>query len=263
VDDGDAAGVFLRNAALALRRRRAPFVLCYHGLGRPGPGEDEHGLLLDPALFAAHLDVLVEAGYRLVTARELWATVEDRGPAKAAGLGAITFDDGLRDTMRQATEMLAARGAVGTLYAPTALLGHDHPDLPGRPLVDAGELRALADAGWEIGSHGVTHVDLTAAAPADADRELRDSRDALAEVLGAPPAGIAYPFGRHTPATDEATRRAGYAYACACAGAGPWRPYAVPREPVFPSTTALRLRVKAAGLYGPVHVLRGRHPAPR
>jgi len=50
----------------------------------------------------------------------------------------------------------------------------------------------------------------------------------------------------------RAAERAGYEYACACAGAGPWRRYEVPRETVSSSTTAKRLRAKAAGLYGPV-----------
>jgi peptidoglycan/xylan/chitin deacetylase (PgdA/CDA1 family) len=255
---GGLAATFARNAVSALRGHRPPFVLCYHGLGDPATDEDPHGLLLSPSRFAAQLDALLEAGYRLVTAGELWDAVQHGGPRAARGLGAVTFDDGLRDTMALATQMLLARGATGTAYVSPALLGREHPDLPGHAIMDADEVRAMAAQGIEVGAHSSTHLDL-AAAPADAaERELHESRAALSDILGTPVLGMAYPFGRYTPETIAAARRAGYRYACACAGTGPWRPYEVPREPVFPSTSPRRLRVKAQGLYGPVHALQRR-----
>jgi peptidoglycan/xylan/chitin deacetylase (PgdA/CDA1 family) len=253
---GAIATTFARNAVGALRGHRPPFVLCYHGLGEPAPDGDPHGLMLAPATFAAQLDALIDAGYRLVTAGELWDVVQRGGPRAARGLGAVTFDDGLRETMTLATEMLLSRGARGTAYVPAALLGRPHPDLPAQRIVDADELRAMAAEGIEVGAHTATHLDLAATDGATAERELRDSREALSDLLARPVSGMAYPFGRYTPETVAATRRAGYTYACACGGAGPWRPYELPREPVFPSTSQRRLRVKAQGLYGPVHALR-------
>jgi peptidoglycan/xylan/chitin deacetylase (PgdA/CDA1 family) len=255
---GGVAATFARNAVGALRGRRPPFVLCYHGLGDADPAGDPHGLMLSPAAFGAQLDALLDAGYRLVTAAELWSAVERGGPRAARGLGAVTFDDGLRETMALATEMLRARGATGTAYIPSALLGREHPDLAGHQIVTADEVRTMAAEGIEVGAHSATHLDLAAADPALAERELHESRAVLTELLGAPVPGVAYPFGRYTPETIAAARRAGYAYACACAGAGPWRAFEIPREPVFPSTSPRRLRVKALGLYGPVHALQRR-----
>ena len=124
---------------------RPPFALCYHGLGRPRPDGDPHGLLLDPSLFAAQLDDLQARGHRLVTASELWDGVRDGG---GRDLGAITFDDGLADTMRTAVALLAERGARATLYVPTGLLGKPHPDLAsGERILDrAGVARSPAPA---------------------------------------------------------------------------------------------------------------------
>jgi peptidoglycan/xylan/chitin deacetylase (PgdA/CDA1 family) len=258
---GGLATTFVRNAVSALRGHRPPFVLCYHGLGAPAPDGDPHGLMLAPATFAAQLDALIEAGYRLVTAGELWDVVQRRGPRAARGLGAVTFDDGLHETMTLAAELLLSRGATGSAFVPAALLGRPHPDLPAHRITDADELRAMAAEGIEVGAHTATHLDLAAADRATAERELRESREALSDLLGRPVSGMAYPFGRYTPETVAATRRAGYTYACACGGAGPWRQYELPREPVFPSTDQRRLRLKARGLYGPVHALRPRRSA--
>lgn len=249
--------VLAQNTMRLVRDRRPPFVLCYHAV-EAGDGSDPHGLRVAPEAFAAQLDALLEAGYTLVTAGELWERVERRGPRAARGLGAITFDDGLAESLRLAAAMAAQRDVRLTAYVPSALLGLEHPDLPGRAIVHASRLRELADAGMEIGGHSATHADLAALEPERAAAELRESRVRLQEILDRPVRGMAYPFGRYTPATIAATRAAGYGYACACAGAGPWRQYEIPREPIFPSTSVLRVRIKAAGLYGPVHALQRR-----
>ena len=55
----------------------------------------------------------------------------------------------------------------------------------------------------------------------------------------------------------RAAEEAGYEVACACSGPGPWQPLSLPREPVYATTTSLRLRLKMAGLYGPAHALVG------
>jgi peptidoglycan/xylan/chitin deacetylase (PgdA/CDA1 family) len=254
--------IFAANAARLVRDRRPPFVLCYHGIGVAAPGSDPHGLLITPDAFAAHLDALDDAGYRLVTVGELWPRVAASGPRAARGLGVITFDDGLEETLGAALEIARRRDAILTAFVPSGLLGSRHPDLPDKRIADERRLRELADAGIEIGGHSATHVDLVAAGPDHAADEVRRDRDTLQEILDRPVAGMAYPYGRYDAQTIAATRDAGYAYACACTGAGPWRAYEVPREPVFPATSITRLRVKVAGLHGPVHALRRSRPAP-
>lgn len=63
------------------------------------------------------------------------------------------------------------------------------------------QLLQMAGAGIHFGSHTVTHPNL-ALAPQDAiDRELRDSRTYLTQLLGRPVRSLAYPFG--TPDTYD------------------------------------------------------------
>ena len=231
---------------------RYPFVLCYHLVSAAAPGRDPHGLFLSQARFAEHLDAIA-GRYELLTVGALWdRTHHGRG---AAGCAAITFDDALASTARDAVPLLQERGMACSMFVPTGWMGRGHPDVEGERILTAGEVRELADAGVEIGAHTVDHVRLSDLSFAQALDQLRRSRATLEDLVGKPVRTMAYPHGALTPESERAAAQAGYDVACACSGAGPWRPLSLPREPVFESTTKLRLRLKMAGLYGPVHRL--------
>ena len=238
--------------ALLARTRRPPVVLCYHGVGPTPADGDPHGLFVSESTFAGQLDVLLDRGYALVTASELWAAVAERGPAGARGLAAVTLDDGLAASVATASRLLDERGGRGTAYLLPALLGGRHPDLPGHDLLDEGGVRALVAGPLEIGSHGLAHSDLRTLDADAARHDLRESRRALEALSGRRVASLAYPFGRYTAETTRLAAEVGYDHACACSGAGPWRRYEVPREAVFPTTTPARLRAKLLGLNGPL-----------
>ena len=232
------------------RGRRPPFALCYHGVGHVPPGTDPNGLFVTPAAFAEHLDLLAEWGYTIVGAAELWRRIA-RGEAE--GVGAITFDDALRQTAREAAPLLAERGMGASMYVATGLIGGRHPDVGhDEPIMTAAEIVELAAAGFEIGTHSVDHVPLPSLTDAELRDQLERSRATLEDLLGRPVTTMAYPFGLHDARVVAAARAAGYELACGCSGAGPWDPLRLPREPIFPRATSARLRAKVAGLYGPL-----------
>jgi peptidoglycan/xylan/chitin deacetylase (PgdA/CDA1 family) len=234
-------------------RRRAPLVLCYHGIGTPPGGADPHGLFIAPDRFRAHLAML--AGRDLVTLDEAWDRVQrpaGGGPAPVA----FTFDDALAESVEHAAQIILGAGGAMTVYACSELLGQPHPDLGVRAMIASrAQLRELSDAGVQIGSHTVTHADLTAVPYATALDELRRSRAELEDITGRPVASLAYPYGRFNAQVQDAAREAGYETACACDGAGDWVAYAVPREPMLPSTGRLRMRAKIVGFDRPLVAL--------
>lgn len=90
------------------------------------------------------------------------------------------------------------------------------PRRAGQPLP-----RVLSAADWEtvragmsellvVGSHTRTHRNLAALEGADVQRELRASREEIAERLNTEPALVSYPYGLHTPAVVREAERAGY-----------------------------------------------------
>ena len=58
------------------------------------------------------------------------------------------------------------------------------------------QIRELAASGWEVGSHGLTHTDLTTST--NVENEIADSRRSLEKMLGLPVETFAYPFGKKT-----------------------------------------------------------------
>jgi peptidoglycan/xylan/chitin deacetylase (PgdA/CDA1 family) len=122
----------------------------------------------------------------------------------------VTFDDGYRSTVEHALPVLRARSIGATVFVDTGRLNSG-----GRALQDA-DVRALSDAGVEIGSHTVTHPNLTELDDESLRRELTDSRTRLTALTGTDVAGFAYPFGRYNARVNSAVQAAGYTYACTC-----------------------------------------------
>jgi peptidoglycan/xylan/chitin deacetylase (PgdA/CDA1 family) len=75
------------------------------------------------------------------------------------------------------------------------------------------ELRALSAAGWEIGSHTVTHPHLTELEDRQLRRELADSRAEIERRIGRVCTSLADPCGECDARVARAARDAGYTFA--------------------------------------------------
>jgi peptidoglycan/xylan/chitin deacetylase (PgdA/CDA1 family) len=75
--------------------------------------------------------------------------------------------------------------------------------------MDADQLRALYAAGWEIGSHSLSHRDLTSHPSRQMD-EIVESRRRLETLLGIPILSFAYPFGAYDSDSLHYVHQAGY-----------------------------------------------------
>jgi peptidoglycan/xylan/chitin deacetylase (PgdA/CDA1 family) len=227
-------------------------VLAYHAVAEAFPAP----LAVTPTALGEQLALLVGRGYRGVTFSEL---------AAAGGRGkllAVTFDDAYRSVNTRAAPILSGLGVPGTVFAPTSYVGTERPmSWPGidrwlsTPHAEEltpmswEELRSLADSGWEIGSHTVTHPRLTSLDDDRLDEELRASREACAERTGRPCASIAYPYGDHDARVVEATGRAGYAWGATLpARLGRARALRWPRIGIYNSDDPRRFRLKVSPL---------------
>jgi peptidoglycan/xylan/chitin deacetylase (PgdA/CDA1 family) len=191
-------------------------VLTYHKLGR----SLELGL---PAVsrkrLAAHLDLLASLARSLVWAREA------ASPARAGSI-AVTFDDGYETVHTIALPEMAARGMVGTVFPVVGSIGGTNSwdvrlSLARARHLDWRELRDLCRQGFEIGSHTLSHRDLTRLGQDDLARELAGSKHLLEDRLGAEVVSIAYPFGKATARVVEAAARAGYRFGFGSDPVGP------------------------------------------
>lgn len=118
-----------------------------------------------------------------------------RLPEPRVGILTITFDDGNSVQYEHGLPLARKHGIVGTLFVPTMLMRGAHSYLEQSWKMTWAEVAEFQDAGWEIGGHGRTHLNLTSMPPEYAASEVRGSREDIQALLGVSPVSFASPFG--------------------------------------------------------------------
>jgi peptidoglycan/xylan/chitin deacetylase (PgdA/CDA1 family) len=201
-----ATGCSFRLSAQLPQRHITVPILMYHRIDvvRPATRAMTRRLTVDPSDFAAQMRWLDRHGYTTITQRQLFAALmcgQTLGPRPVM----ITFDDGYRDVFFKASTTLLRLGMHATAYVITDRISGSDSSFLTWPL-----LRALERRGIEIGSHTVSHVDLTAVSDTTAVQELVRSRLALERALRHPVPWLAYPSGRFDAHVEALTQRSGY-----------------------------------------------------
>lgn len=129
------------------------------------------------------------------------------------------WDDGVRDDIRLA-EILRRHGAKASFNLNWELHAKndggswkykDHEV----SRISVTELRSVYD-GFMVANHSLSHPHLEQIAPAAAEREIRDNRDALEQHFGYQVTGFAYPFGSYDQTVMDLVRASGHVYARTC-----------------------------------------------
>ncbi len=225
-------------------------VLCYHALS-PHWAAD---LSSTPERFERQLKLLIARGYRGATFTEALGAPDVRRTL------VVSFDDAYLSVLELARPILDRLGLVATVFAPSDWIGsHEPMRWPGieqwiggpheRELMPMSwqQLRSLASAGWEIGSHTASHPHLTELGDDALAQELRRSKAACEEHMQLPCTSLAYPYGDVDGRVVAATAQAGYAVAAAL----PHRldgaePLCWPRIGVYHVDGELRFRLKVS-----------------
>jgi peptidoglycan/xylan/chitin deacetylase (PgdA/CDA1 family) len=168
---------------------------------------------------------------------------------KARGLIGLTFDDGYEDFLQIALPVLERLGFSATVFVPAGLLGEENSWVqePRIKLLSASAIRTVTERGMEVGSHGLSHADLSGGLPSVLiDKEIVESYKILTELLTKEVKGFCYPYGNVNDKVAQAVQQANYTYACggfAVGGVGR-SIYNLPRIFVSDRDTPLRLSMK-------------------
>lgn len=185
---------------------RTVHVLCYHNL----VAADAKSYDTTIADFVEQLQALRAAGYQSISCAQLadyLANVKDI-PDKSV---IISFDDGRLSVLKAAAPTLDKYGFKATIFLITGAVG-------GSGSLSWADVKQLAGMGYEIGSHTVSHQNLTKVPPglsvAEHQRKVRQELDASALAIerytGQAPVALAYPYGNYDNFTMRAARDAGY-----------------------------------------------------
>lgn len=177
--------------------------LMYHELERPGRPtcRREPGYLryvIPEAGFRNQLDHLSAQG---IHGLSVGAALDGRPAGQRAV--AITFDDGCETDLVIAAPLLQERGFEATFYVVAGFVG--------RPGFLAGsQVRRLAELGFEIGCHSMTHPYLTDLDDRQLRVEVVEAKDRLEQLIGRPVAHFSCPGGRWDERVARLARESGY-----------------------------------------------------
>jgi Polysaccharide deacetylase len=116
----------------------------------------------------------------------------------------VTFDDGHVSNFEFALPILHSHAIKAWFFITVGWTGQ-------RPhYMNWQQLRALHEAGQQIGAHGWTHTLLTHCSPAELQKELTEARLTLEDKLGTPITTMSLPGGRANARVIQACRHAGY-----------------------------------------------------
>ena len=190
-------------------------ILMYHQVdSEPPKGSPMRGLVVSPLTFARQMAVLNSLGYRGKSMGDLLPYLKGEKGGKVFG---ITFDDGYENNLRCALPVLNRYGFSSTCYIVANEIGKTNSwDLERGvlqvPLMNVKQLQAWVDAGQEVGSHTLNHVNLETLSQANQAHEISQSKAQL-EALVQQKAGIqhfCYPYGGLNITAVQNVRAAGY-----------------------------------------------------
>jgi peptidoglycan/xylan/chitin deacetylase (PgdA/CDA1 family) len=204
---------------------RFPVILTYHSIS-----DGRSPLQISPRLFAEQMEWLHD-NVRVAPLAEVVSALTDRRPLLERTV-ALTFDDGFADFYISAAPILRRLKFPATIFLLTGLCGKTN-NWPGqdawvgeRRLLGWDQVAELAQDGFELAAHSISHPALTALPSEEAEHQIAGSKAELQERTGHAVEFFAYPYGRWNPAIRTIVREH-YRGACST-GAGVVQPEADP-----------------------------------
>lgn len=176
-------------------------ILMYHHIREYSDSSDQTGINLSvsPTKLAEQLDLIKSSGYTTITFNDL---NEGNIPSKPI---ILTFDDGYENFYQSAFPALKSREMKAVSYIITNDTGGQY--------MTTDQVKEISENGIEIGSHTLSHPDLTKLSQGKLTDETKNSKEELEKIIGKPVVSFCYPSGQYNDAVVAAVEAAGYKFA--------------------------------------------------
>lgn len=222
--------------------------------------QSQHKIYVTKKNFEKHLKFFKRRGFQTLTFSDLEAFRNgtrdfSHFPRKPL---ILTFDDGYRDNLENASPLLTQYGFKAQLF----LLAN--PDInsnswdtssteePSHEIISGTERQKWKYSAFEIGSHGFSHKKITDLAKDEALEELQLSKAALEKEFSVPVNVFAFTYGIVGTDSAELAQKAGYNYAVNTDTGGLLHeqdPFAIFRVNIFPDESIWSLFKKTSRWY--------------
>ena len=182
-------------------------ILSYHSFA-----DNCSSSLCAPAnVFDQQMKYLKDNGYRVITLEELYEFLKYRNSLPKRSV-VISIDDGYRSVYNIAWPILKKYGFRASLFIYTDFVGVSKNSLTWD------QLREMKRSGFEIGSHTISHCDLTKQNKGEdtqaymfrIEKELGESKQIINKKLKQNTVFLAFPYGRYDQRILDMCKRLGY-----------------------------------------------------
>ncbi len=187
---------------------QSAIVVLYHAIGKSPNSVTRESFREQMAWLAANTQVV-----------NVDTIASGEWPDSKSGItSAITFDDGYVGVHEIAAPILSEFNCPATVYVSTDTIDMHENRLSSQyaglyeneSLLNWMQLRELSKGGFSIGSHLMSHENLTLLQKADASVQLHNSKSKIEDIIGVPCTSFAYPWGKYSDSAVAAVRDVGY-----------------------------------------------------
>ncbi len=215
-------------------------ILAYHHVFNA-----DQDLCIKPGDFEKQLLTLRRKGFKSMSLESYLQTLKVSSKFSTKGKYVIiTFDDGWQDNYMNAFPILQKYGYTATIFLAVAYIGEKEDYLTWE------QVMKMHRAGFEFGSHTLTHPHLTRIPIAKAREEITESKKALEIRLGKEIKTFCYPYGEYNQSIIQLVREAGYQGAVVTPSSGRCETsiYSIRRVGVYATDTLFSFRIKTSPL---------------
>lgn len=182
-------------------------ILTFHSISV----NDQDFYAVSPSIFELEMQWLAKQGYKGISLREFYEN------ARQDKVVILTFDDGYKDFFRTAVPILNTLNFSATVFIVTNLVGDvarwRKKGLRTSALLDWDEIHSTIAAGYEVGSHGLSHPKYSRLSKEELEQEIAGSKRIIEENIKIPVVSFSYPYNIHNEQALNIVKEAGYKYA--------------------------------------------------